>query len=175
MNWSSEKNESYSVCEFQENLDIMRQIHHFAGFPLETLKLLAYMCVRETFKPGDYLFRQGEDDGQAFYVIDGVVRLEHTDDNRTEFIQDYEAGNFIGVMSLLSNLNRLFSLKAHTQVECLVFQRDKFLSTMAQFPDLMPKMIKNVATSIFEWEERFLKSRGVGCDACRHKVGVSLV
>jgi len=66
---SSEKNSDRPSCEFQDNLNLLRQTYFFSGLPLETLKVFAYLCTRESFDPGEQLFRQGEEDGQAFYFI----------------------------------------------------------------------------------------------------------
>ena len=65
-------------CEFQDNLEILRQTYFFSSLPLETLKIFAYLCTRAKFKQGEHIFRQNEDDGRAFYIIDGKARLLHT-------------------------------------------------------------------------------------------------
>jgi len=175
MNLSSGKDEAYDSSEFRENLEILRQIYFFSGLPLESLKVFAYMCTRESFKPGEYLFRQDDDDGQAFYIISGKARLVHTDEGGEEMIRDYDTGEFLGGMVLLGNMYRLFSLKAVTDVTCLILNREKFSTTIQQFPDLMPRIIKSVVGGISAWEERFLVSRVEGCKVCRKKVGISLV
>ena len=56
MTSSSEKNDSYQSSEFQENLEILREIFFFSSIPLEKLKVFAYICKRETFKPDEYIF-----------------------------------------------------------------------------------------------------------------------
>lgn len=175
MNLSSGKTEAHQSSELQENLGFLRQIYFFSGLPLESLKVFAYMCTRETFKQGEYLFRQGDDDGQAFYIVSGKTRLVHTDGGGEQMIRDYDTGEFLGGMALLGNMHRLFSLKALTEVTCLILTREKFSTTIQQFPDLMPKLIKSVVERISAWEGGFLASRGEGCEVCRQKVGVSLV
>jgi len=45
-------------CEYQENLGILRQTYFFSGLPLESLKIFAYLCTREKFREGEFLFRQ---------------------------------------------------------------------------------------------------------------------
>jgi CRP-like cAMP-binding protein len=175
MNLSSGKNEAYESSELQENLEILRQIYFFSGLPLESLKVFAYMCTRETFKQEEYLFRQGDDDGQAFYIVSGRAGLVHTDGGGEKMIRDYDTGEFLGGMVLLGNMHRLFSLKALTDVTCLIMTREKFSTTIQQFPDLMPRIIKSVVERISAWESGFLVSRGDGCEVCGQKVGVSLV
>ncbi len=171
----SECNESCNTCELDENLMILRGIYFFSGLPLEVLKLLAYLCTRENFSPGDYLFNQGDDDGQAFYIISGTARLIQADDGSERELKDYKVGDFLGGMVLVGNMRRLFSLKASTDMACLILAREKFTKAMEQFPDLMPKIMKAVVESISDWERRLLAEFSKSYDDCRHIVGISLV
>ena len=175
MNLSSEKNEAIQSGEFQENLEILRQTYFFSSLPMETLKVFAYISMRETYKQGEYLFRQGDDDGQAFYIISGTASLVHTDGGDELIIRDYGVGEFLGGMALLDKMHRLFSLKAGTEVTCLIMSREKFSSTMQQFPDFMPKIIKSVVMRISAWEERLVALRSKDCEVCRQNIGISLV
>jgi len=72
MNSSMEKDETCLTCEFDKNLSILREIYFFSELPLDTLKVLAYLCSRENFKSGDYLFHQKDDD--AGHFISSAVR-----------------------------------------------------------------------------------------------------
>ena len=172
---SSEKNNLTPSCEFQENLEILRQTYFFSGLPLETLKIFAYLCTREKFREGEPIFLQDEDDGQAFYIIDGRARLERNDNGKTIEIRDCETGEFLGGLTLLGETRRLFSLRSVTDTDCLVLNRDKFLKTMEQFPNLMFKICNAVAQSIDTWEERFLADRTDQCGECLGKLGVTLI
>jgi len=171
----SEKNDAFKSSEFQENLEILRQILFFSGIPLERLKVIAYICNRETFKQGEYIFRQDEDDGQAFYILSGKTCLIYKGEEGEEDIRDYEEGEFLGGISLLGEMRRHFSLKACGDVTCLILSRDKFTSTVQQFPELMPRIIKSMVERINDWEGRFIGSREESCKLCRHKLGVSLL
>jgi len=172
---SSEKNSGSPSCEFQDNLNLLRQTYFFSGLPLETLKVFAYLCNRERFKPGEYLFRQGEEDGQAFYFIAGAAKLERQDNGTTRTIRRFTAGDFVGGLTLLSDLRRLYSLVAEDESVCLVLSREKFSKALAQFPEIMPRIFKAVANSIDDWEDRFLADVGDQCGGCLKKLGVSLI
>jgi len=165
---SLEKNNAVPSSEFRKNLEILRQTYFFSGLPLETLKIFAYLCTRENFKQGEYIFRQDEDDGQAFYIISGKTGLKRKDNGETSEIRDCETGEFLGGLTLLGETRRLFSLKAITDTTCLVLTRDKFLKTMA-------KICNAVAKSIDTWEERFLADRGDQCGECMSRLGVTLI
>jgi CRP-like cAMP-binding protein len=175
MNFSARNCEPHESCEFYENLNILREIPFFSGLPLEALKVFAYLCIRVTFKVDDYIFNQKDDDGQAFYIISGEASLIHEDETGEQLIRNYTEGSFFGGLTLLGNLRRLFSLKALSEITCLVLTRNKFSRTLEQFPDLTPKIIKSVVESIRNWEKQFLVDRDAACDACKEKIGVSII
>ena len=170
-----EKNNSTPSSEFQENLEFLRQIYFFSGLPLETLKVFAYLCTRENFKQDEYIFSQDEDDGRAFYIINGQAQLERKDNGEATRVRDYTTGEFIGGLTLLGETKRLYSLKSTTDTTCLVLSREKFSKTMEQFPSLLAKICNAVAKNIDTWEERFLSDRADQCGECLNKLGVTLI
>jgi CRP-like cAMP-binding protein len=162
-------------CEYQENLDILRQTYFFSGLPLESLKIFAYLCTRETFREGEFLFRQGEDDGEAFCILSGRAQLERTAEKSTLPIRTYGAGAFIGGLGLIGETRRLYCLRALQETVCLVLNRDKFTKTLDQFPGQRPRIFKAVVAAINDWEESFLADMAEACGGCMHKLGVSLL
>lgn len=172
---SSEKNEANPSSELEENLEILRQTYFFSGLPLETLKIFAYLCTRERFKESEYIFKQHEDDGRAFYIISGKASLQRENNGNAKDIRDCKAGEFIGGLTLLGELRRLFSLKATEDTTCLVLEREKFSKALKQFPDIMPRIFRAVAKHIDSWEERFLAGRADMCGECMVNLGVSLI
>jgi CRP-like cAMP-binding protein len=171
----SGKNNSNPASELEQNLEFLRQTYFFSGIPLEALKVFAYLCTREKFKAGEYLFRQGEDDGQAFYVIEGKAVLEYEQNGDTKIIRDCETGEFLGGLALVGEMRRLFSLKAAADTTCLILNREKFAKVLDQFQDLMPRIFKALAMGIDSWEERFLSARTDKCGDCMELLGVSLL
>lgn len=172
---SSEGNSPGASCEFTQNLDLLRQTYFFSSLPLESLKVFAYLCTREKFKTGEYLFRQSEDDGQAFFIIGGRVCIERTDNDRVMEIRRLETGAFIGGLTLLAESPRLFSLRAEENTLCLVLSRDKFTKAVRQYPEQMARIFKAVITAIGSWEESFLTDRANECGGCLPRLGVSLL
>ena len=174
-NTGNDKRTGGASSEFQENLDILRQIDFFSGIPLEAIKVIAYLCFRETFKTGDYLFSQDDEDGRALYVISGTVAVQSNLEGVNKSIGTLQAGEFVGRLALVGNMRRLFALKAETDVICLTLSRDKFTKVLEQFPQIMPKMINTVVGCIYKWEKQFIHGLPESCDCCLPKLGVSLV
>jgi CRP/FNR family cyclic AMP-dependent transcriptional regulator len=170
-----EKNDNVSSCEIDENLNFLRQTYFFSGLPLEALKVFAYLCNREQFKEGEFLFRQGEDDGRAFYLITGQAVLERNSNGVVQVIRHVNDGSFLGGLSLLGPARRVFSLKAEKDSLCLILTREKFSKTLEQFQEMTPKIFKALVQAIDTWEEGFLSGRADQCGECMPNLGVSLL
>jgi len=172
---SLETDKLTTASELDQNLELLRQTYLFSVLPLEALKVFAYLCSREKFNKGEYLLRQGEDDGQAFYIISGQAVLEREEDGLIRKIRQYREGEFLGGLSLMGSMQRLFSLKADSETTCLILAREKFARTLAQFHDLMPSLFKALVGSVDGWEKSFLSSRMDHQDECLQLLGVSLL
>ena len=175
MNSSMEKRQISDTSEFQENLEILRRMDFFSALSLQALKVFAYLFTREMFKPGDYLFHQDDNDGNAFYILSGTAEVVRKDESGEFSLGKYGEGEFLGGLALLGDMRRLFSLKALTDMRCLVLSREKFTKAIEQFPDLMPRVLETMVDRIRSWEERLFIDKDKLCDTCRKKVGVSLL
>jgi CRP/FNR family transcriptional regulator, cyclic AMP receptor protein len=160
--------------EYQANLEILMQIPMFADLPLEPLKLLAYFCKRESFKPGEIIFHQEEPDSNAYFIIDGKAGMLR-EDAEAELLGEFGESDFIGGMSLFCEMKRLFTLRAESRVVCLMLPRDRFRKTLEQFPGIVHKMFESLVQSIHQRESRFIDEHSLKCEHCRGILGVSLV
>jgi len=161
--------------EYQENLEILLQIPVFSGLPMEAQKVLAYLCTREVFKPGEFLFTEGDTDEHAYFILEGKAGLMLTVDGTSEQVREYGESTFLGGLSLLCPAKRLYSLKALTHMRCVIFARDKFQRTLEQFPDLARMVIQEICTLIHQWESSLIVEHARHCPDCRGSVGVSLI
>jgi CRP-like cAMP-binding protein len=170
-----ERRQQSEASEFQQNLEILRQMDFFSALSLEALKVFAYLFTREKFKPGDYLIHQEDNDGKAFYIISGKAELVRADEKGETILGDFGKGEFLGGLALLGDMRRLFSVRAQTDLMCLVITREKFTKAIEQFPELMPRVLETMVKRVRLWEKRLLLDHGGLCDQCRKKVGVSLI
>jgi len=137
------------------------------------LKVLAHLCSRETFREGDPLFSQEDDDGQAFYIISGKARLWRKSEAGEQDLREYGPGTFLGGLSLVGKMRRLFTLQAVSDTVCLVLPREKFTKALEQFPDQIPKIFTALVERIMIWEDRFLNEIDLNCASCRRMIGIS--
>jgi CRP/FNR family cyclic AMP-dependent transcriptional regulator len=163
---SSEKNDSGMSSELQENINLLRQIDFFSSLRLEALKVLAYLCDRESFEPEEELITKNEDGGRAFYILSGRARLERQDESGLQVLREYEKETLLGGLILLGEMHSLFSVRAVEKTTCLVLTREKFKRVVEQFPEMIPKVLKGVVTSVRDWEKEFLtlgiEGKGLG-------------
>jgi CRP/FNR family transcriptional regulator, cyclic AMP receptor protein len=171
---SSSMEPKQPLSEYQANLEILMQLPLFAGLPLEPLKVLAYLCRRETFKAGESIFHEHEIDTNAYYLIEGQAVLIMEADGEAE-LTEFGEQELIGSMSLFCDVKRLFTLRAKTRVICLVLSRDKFQKIVERFPDVTTKLVQAMLMRVHAWEERLLSEHALACDDCRKRIGVSLV
>ncbi|MCP4688493.1 MAG: Crp/Fnr family transcriptional regulator [Desulfobacterales bacterium] len=174
MNSNSAGNESGPSSEYQENLDMLRQIPFFTQLPLEPLKVFAYLCQRETFKKGDYIYAQDEDDGRAVYIISGEAMILRKSQGAETPIRACGKGDFLGRFSLMGPMPRLFSLQAMDDMTCLILSREKFTRALEQFPGLVPRVLRALVERVLSWEKRFFVDHPEIFDSCKESVGISL-
>lgn len=172
---SSEESKQPRTSEYAENLTILREIPFFSGLPLEPLKVLAYLCEREEYRAGEYLFRQDDPEGKAFHILSGRAELVREENGREQALSAYMHGAFIGGLSLLADTHRLFSLRAASDMTCLTLTRERFARTLEQFPTIVPKLLVAVVKSVTSWERRFFLDHAEICELCRSRMGVSLL
>jgi CRP-like cAMP-binding protein len=162
-------------CEITDNIGILREINFFSGLPLEVVKLFAYLCTRESFKAGGFLFHQGDDDGCAYFTLKGEVELMHRSNGADETLRRYPEGSFFGSLSLMAPMPRLFSLRAATDLNCLVLTREKFAKITEQFPEITPRIISSIVSRVLKWEKQALKALENDLARCQQGIGISLL
>ena len=176
MTLSENNADNCRVCEFEQNVGLLRQTRLLAGVPVEALKVFAYLSHRQTFAADTYLFRQGADDGQAFYIIAGRALLVHAHEGREAAVREYGPDEFLGGLALMGRMRRLFSLKALTsEVVCLILSREKFQKAWRQFPDLTPRLLQALLDGIEAWEKTFLALQDENRLGCISRAGISVL
>ncbi|CCO22119.1 Crp/Fnr family transcriptional regulator [Maridesulfovibrio hydrothermalis] len=161
------------TSEYQQHLEIMREIPYFSTLDLEAQKLIAYLCVREKFGPGDEVFATGDIDQSAYYIISG--EMEAFLDLDGSKIQSFKGGDFVGALSLIGDSKRLFTLKTVSECTCIRLTSDKFKKAQEQYPEISSKFLKATVDMISHWEERFIANYNNGCTGCKAGIGLTLI
>ena len=177
MNSSTGKNtEPEKTSAFQQDLEYLRQIPLFQNLDFECLKLLALLSKKIRLVEGDQLIVQGEDDGFAYYLIDGSLSCFLTRDGRVYPLPSIEPGRFIGTMGLFTKSVRLFTVQALEQSTVLRMHREGFQKVMLQFPESMRQITANLSAEIVRWEQgRLNTAEDDEIQQAPHTLGISLI
>lgn len=105
------------------------------NYYLETEKKLLASGIEISYLPGEYLFRVGQKAEFVFYVLDGKICLETTDDK--EYILENNP-LFLGIDELLQHKKHSFSTHTITNSKFLVYEKNYFLSLIQEFGIAMP-------------------------------------
>lgn len=168
----SQGNGSRPLPELQQNLEILKEVPFFEGFPQEVLKLLAYLAVRGDYEEGDVLIEKGDDPGMAFSVVSGAVTVYRTGKNGEEPLRSYPAGEFVGCFSLLGPMPSLFTIKTESGTRLLIINREQFSRVMEQHRELAPLLRRAILKQLRRWEQANIEELD---SCCLRKVGVTLL
>ena len=164
---------SAETSEYQEHLEIIREVPYFSGLELEAQKLLAYLCVRETFAPGETIFTTGDVDQSAYFIIHG--QMEAYLDGIVDPIESFKESDFVGALTLIGESKRLFTLKATIESVCIRLTKDKFEKARDQYPEISNKFLKAAVDKISSREERFITQYDITCAGCKSTIGLTLI
>lgn len=156
MNLSQGKNDNGSGSQLQQIMTLLEEIPFFNGFPVQSLKLVSYLCETGDYDDGDILVEAGDDPGLAIYVISGEVHLYPGNEGRRS--GSYSEGAFFGGLSLLGSLPSLFTIKAVGKTKILLFERDRFATVLEQFPELHTVLFANLLKELRNWDQSLIEA-----------------
>ncbi|NSW87627.1 MAG: cyclic nucleotide-binding domain-containing protein [Syntrophobacteraceae bacterium] len=145
-------------CELDENLEILRNVPAFSAIPLQNLRLYAYLSRRRCYRAGEFLFHQGDMDDCGYIVVSGTARVLRELKDCSIFLNELKEGEFFGGLALFSDIRRLFSVRAVTDVECLTLDRESFRRMLLQFPDVSLKVLDIMIKRIVQMEEKLFQA-----------------
>ena len=111
------------------------------------VKGLAGISTERTFKPGDYLMKQGESGIGLFVILSGRVRIEKSDPaGKSVEIAENGPGDIMGEMAVFDGSPRSASVVAIQETTCLVLASWEFNSFLKTTPEaaleLLPVVVK---------------------------------
>jgi signal transduction histidine kinase len=99
----------------------------------------------QTYRPGQYVLREGQVSSQIALVLDGHLDLlKEADDGQEYPVGQLAAGQFLGLLSLSSGEPAFLTARARTVVEVLTMPRDRFahlLRTRSDFNRLVAPLL----------------------------------
>ena len=150
----SELNEEQ--CELHSSLQLLRDVPVFNGLAPEFFRVMAYLCERHLFAAEQVILTRGETAEAAVVLVRGSARIELGERQ----VATLDKGSFVGGLALLGQFRWLYSLRAATEVECLVLPRRTFLPQFMARPDALAVLAGKLVGSVVGWEQRQLERPG---------------
>ena len=98
----------------------------YRDFDVEDIDVLGKICTEESYKNGEYIFREG-DPGDAMYIIKtGTVKIYKETKNRKKLITMLSDGEFFGEMTLIDSSPRSASVISGGNTELVRLSVDGF-------------------------------------------------
>ena len=154
----SEKPESHE-CELSRNLRVLRELPVFAGLPQELLRVMAYLCEREVFAPGQAVLEEGQPAETAVAVVAGTLVIERGGRRLGTVSQ----GTMAGGLALVGGFKSLYTLRAEDGAEGLLLHRRKLLPQFLAQPEALASVIRELVDSVAAWDAQRLE-RGADAD-----------
>lgn len=121
------------------------------GFEPQDLERLAALASEVRFKRDHIVFREGENHGYFYLIIDGSVVLEITAGGHPMSLQTLHGGDAMGWSSLVDPLGGAhFEARALTPVRALAFQGAQLRAACEIDPAFGYRMMKALLTLVTE-------------------------
>jgi len=132
--------------QFSGKTQILRRSFIFSSLNDDELGELTDLSIERSFMPNEFIFWDG-DAPEWFYIIaEGKVKvLKHSSLGREFVIAFFGPGEMFGEVAVFENKSYPASAQAVTETKVVGVKRDKFLSFLANRPQVALKIINVLA------------------------------
>ncbi|HWE51268.1 MAG TPA: mechanosensitive ion channel family protein [Bryobacteraceae bacterium] len=135
------KQGSESVSQNANPVDVLRTTPIFRLLDEPTMFELAARLYHQSFAPGEWIVRQGQQGDSMYFVTSGEVSIDYsTGDLSENQVGLIGPGDFFGESSLLTGEARNASAVAVTRVDCYKLDKSGLQRILAQHPALAEDM-----------------------------------
>jgi CRP-like cAMP-binding protein len=103
---------------------------------------LANRTAVSTYTTGEQLVKQGDPGDSLFIIKSGSVSVYvRSEDGRSVYANQLNAGDFFGEMSLLTGEARAASIRANEETEVIIIDKEAFSNVLAQDPTILDRFL----------------------------------
>jgi len=138
----------------------LREIDFLKVLGSEPRRELARLAKPRLFSQGEVIVRQGDESTELFLILRGetIVTLESAE-VETE-ITRLTSGQFFGEMALVTGEKRKANVKASTDCELLVIDRDAFEAVLRKHPEVVEELSRVLADRQLQLDEHAQRLSG---------------
>lgn len=133
----------------RSRIESLRHIKLFADFDEEECAALEEVVRRRHFDSADVIFEQGAKGDTLIVVIDGMLRVEVTDESgNTASVGRIHAGEVVGEMAVLDPAPRSATVVAATDCEVLELSRGGLLQLRKSAPAASSGIVAGIIADV---------------------------
>ncbi|MCA9581401.1 MAG: cyclic nucleotide-binding domain-containing protein [Myxococcales bacterium] len=127
-----------------EVVEALGKIHLFNGIAPEGLANIASIAREETYRTGEFIFREGTTGGELYFILEGKVRISRDVSGMgEEALAILSPGDAFGEMSIVDNSPRSADARVHESCRLLVVEKDALEDLMFLHKELAYEMLWN--------------------------------
>ena len=108
-------------------LDLLRRVPFFSMLPDQAAQAIASVIVKQRFRRGQMLFKQGEKCPGFYIIMSGTAQVVTSDDRGREVIlATLSPGDYLGEMSIIDGQPASATIRFDTQADVLVLSSEEF-------------------------------------------------
>ena len=108
-------------------IELLRSVAIFKDLDDGELARVSEVCKEERFKPGDYVFREGEQGNRLYLIVEGEVRISRiVPGSGEEALAVLKPGALFGEMAVFDRSERSTDAIVNAPTRCLTINRSDF-------------------------------------------------
>ena len=124
-----------------EMVDLLKQTPLFSEMNEADLEELIPSTRVETYEPGRVILREGRVGAALFIIVSGSVEVIKAMGRPEEkVVNSLGAGDFFGEIANMKHTERVASVRALTETQCLMIQRLHLDSYIERFPIVLARV-----------------------------------
>ena len=126
-------------------MEILKSARIFADLSDDALARLADACTRRTYRRGQYLWYQGDDDARLAVVAEGLLKVVISSEQGDEVVlRTLGPGESLGELALLDGAPRSASAVAAESTTVLLLSRATLLDQLRRHPVVLDALLRSV-------------------------------
>ena len=141
----------------QEELEIgafLRSLPLLADLSDMQIASLGAACLLQTYTAGEFPVRQGDNGDSLFFIKSGQVDVLGEHEAGVVHIKTLEAGDFFGEMSLLTGEPRTATIRARSETDTVVIEKEHFIEVLTAHPAILDLLLYALELRGKDLEER---------------------
>ena len=108
-------------------VELLRNVSIFRDLDTGELARVSEVCREQTFKPGEYIFREGEAGNRLFLIVEGEVRISReVPGSGEEALAVLKPGALFGEMAVFDRSERSTDAISHGGTKVITISRSDF-------------------------------------------------